>query len=165
MPKVIKMRFLLLVPLVMLFFSCNLCDSTKEKGCAKSISEETFSVINNAYVDCDYSNGLVITFVNGDCSYCTNRIPEHRFFAEKAKLQDWNFMILIYSENNFCLKDTSSLRKSYDDLPLVFDAHNLFQIKNKLPQKPEEYSIYINENGIVEKIGTPADLYKEFDVQ
>jgi len=157
-----KIRNLLFALLILFDFGCNSTDTKKELKTPKYISEETLSLLSNAFVDSDYSNGLVITFINGDCSYCTNRIPEHISFAEKTKMQDLNFILLIYSENNFYLKDTSSLRNLYKYLPLVFDPHNLFQIKNKLPQKPEEYSIYIDEHRTITGIGTPSDIYNKY---
>jgi|GEM_PF-6958802 len=157
-----KIRNLWFILLVLYGIGCNRTDAKKEIKMSKPISEETLSLLNNAFVDGDYSNGLVITFINGDCSYCTNKIPEHITFAEKTKMSELNFILLIYSENNFYLKDTNTLRDSYNYLPLVFDPHNLFQIKNKLPKKTVEYSIYVNEYGNIVKMGTPTEIYKEY---
>lgn len=152
----------ILLLLLTLCFGCHYSNIQKDNTKKHHINNETLYILNNNFVDSDFSNGLIITFINGDCSYCTNRIHEHRYFTENVKSTALNYIILIYSENNFYRKDTTTLRSTYSNYPIVFDSYNLFQIKNKLPKHTEEYSIYIDNKGNVMDIGNPNILYTKY---
>lgn len=107
----------------------------------------------------------IITVINGDCSHCTDRIPYFSNMIECLKNTNYDFIILVYSENNLYLVDTCALRNANPTIPIIFDKYNIFQIKNNLPRYAYEYSIFINQDLEIIDIGKPNEIFKKYVIK
>ncbi len=159
-----KASFKLTIILALLFLGyCSIPSKKEDKNIKrKLLTLESYSRLKNEYVNSVNSNGYIVTFINGDCSYCTNRIPHYEHMMKKFRDVGLNSIILVYSENNFYLTDTCELRKKHESLHILFDSYNIFQIENKLPNYTKEYSIYVNNDRDIIDIGSPDEILNKY---
>ncbi len=151
--------------LIFVFLILGSCSNPSKKGndvVGRILTPESFSKLKNEYVSLNDSDGYIVTFINGDCAYCIDRIPSYEYMVEEFNTVGLNFIAFIYSENNFYSLDTCMLRKKHGTIPIVYDEYNFFQIKNKLPAYAKEYSIYVNMDREIVDIGKPNKILNRY---
>lgn len=158
----ISIKYIPIILGIFIEFGCFNSSENGKKNKQLSITMDSFLMIEEKCEPLHNSKGYIITFINGDCSYCTNRIPTFKGINKQFGKADLNFTLLIYSENSFSVLDTVLLQKKYETIPMVFDKYNIFQIKNKLPAYAEEYSIYVNTDLEVIDIGKPNEIFNQY---
>jgi hypothetical protein len=114
--------------------------------------------IDNKCIACSSDKYKIMTFINGDCSICIDKLNDWSKFINEMKIYNVDFLIIINTNDlGLFMEVNERLKFPYS---IIIDKHNSVRLKNQIPEIPDTDCFLLDSENRTLVIGDPIINHK-----